>query len=171
MSLTNQPPPGGGPEPGGPKQRSWAEFLGDSLSPGLEKNILEVVLDKDKRGAFIVSDQECVRMMDKIGIDHRPGAQVEGVQICPNGRGVIYITMKKNIDLHQFCRYDAFEVTSTGVRSTIVKPVGKKEVVVSLRGVHPNTRDTVVMNYLSKLVRWSPVKLFMECLQLDPSKA
>ena len=109
-------------------------------------------------------------MMDKIGIDHRPGAQVEGVQICPNGRGVIYITMKKNIDLHQFCRYDAFEVTSTGVRSTIVKPVGKKEVVVSLRGVHPNTRDTVVMNYLSKFGKMVTSKVVHEVFAAGPLK-
>ena len=66
MSVTKQPPPGGGSEPGRPKQRSWAELLGDSLSPGLEKNILEVVLDKEKRGAYIVSEQDCVRMMGKI---------------------------------------------------------------------------------------------------------
>ena len=170
MSVTNQPPPGGGSEPGGPKQRSWAQFLGDSLSPGLEKNILEVVLDKDKRGAFIVSEQECVRVMGKIGIDLRPGAQVEGVQICPNGRGVIYITMRKNIDLHQFCRYDAFEVTSTGVRSTMVKPVGKKEVVVSLRGVHPNSRDTVVMNYLSRFGKMVTSKVVHEVFATGPLK-
>lgn len=49
--------------------------------------------------------------------------------------------MKKNIDLQQFCRYDAFEVTSSGIRSTMVKPVGKKEVVVTLRGVHPNSHE------------------------------
>ena len=150
--------------------RSWAELLGSSLSPGLEKNILEVVFEKDRRGGFLVSDEECVRMMGKLGIDQRFGGQVEGVEICPNGRGVILITMKKNIDLQQFCRYDAFEVTSSGIRSTMVKPVGKKEVVVTLRGVHPNSRDTVVMNYLSKFGKMVTNKVVHEVFGTGPLK-
>ena len=85
--------------------KSWAQLLGSSLPPGLEKNILEVVLDKDTRGPFIVSDVDCARIMGKLGIDQRPGVQVECVQICPNGRGVILITMKKDIQLQKFCRY------------------------------------------------------------------
>ena len=32
----------------------------------------------------------------------------------------------------------------------MVKPAGKREVVVSLRGLNPNTRDTAVMSYLSR---------------------
>ena len=133
-----------------PGRRSWAELLGSSLPPGLEKNILEVVLDKDKRGPFLVNEQECVKMMAKLGIDPRPGVHVEGVQICPSGKGVIFITMRKEVDLHQFCRYESFEITASGIRSTMVKPAGKRAVVVSSRGLHPNARDTAVMSYLSR---------------------
>ena len=89
--------PGGGAQGGG--GRSWAELLGSSLPSGLEKNILEIVLEKDVKGPFIVSDVDCARVMRKLGIDQRPGVHVESVQICPNGRGVIFITMKKDIDL------------------------------------------------------------------------
>ena len=148
--------------------RTWAQLLGSSLSPGLEKNVLEVMLDKDNRGGFVVSDVECVKMMAKLGIDTRPGVHAETVQICPNGRGVILITMKKDIDLQQFCRYDAFEVTSSGIRSTMVKPVGRKEVVVTLRGVHPNSRDTVVMNYLSKFGKMVTNKVVHEVFGTGP---
>ena len=139
-----------GREPGGGGKKSWAELLGSSLPSGLEKNILEVVLDKDVKGPFIVSDSDCARMMRKVGIDLRSGVHVEGVQICPNGRGCILITMNKEVQLQRFCRYDNFEVTSTGIRSTMVKPAGKKEVVVTMKGIHPNTRDCVVLNYLAK---------------------
>ena len=51
--------------------------------------------------------------MKKLGIDPMPGGQVEAVQICPNGRGVILITLKEGVNLDRFCRYDVLEVTSS----------------------------------------------------------
>ena len=53
--------------------RSWAELLGSSLPSSLNKNILEVCLDKDERGAFVVSQTDCARMMRKLGLDSVPG--------------------------------------------------------------------------------------------------
>ena len=35
----------------------------------------------------------------------------------------------------------------------MVKPAGKREVIVKLKGVHPNTMDDVVMDYLSKFAK------------------
>ena len=96
MAATNLEPPGlgspatgrGGHDPGGgggtapSKSRgSWAEVLGNTLTPGLNKNILEVVLEKDQRGGFTVSDHDCARVMQKIGLDMRPGVNVESVQL------------------------------------------------------------------------------------------
>ena len=144
---------------GGCTGRSWAERLGSSLPPGLDKNILEIVLDKDLRGPYIVSDKDCARIIGKLGIDSRPGGDLEGVQICPNGRGVILLTMKKDIQLDRFCRYETFQVTESGIRSIMVKPAGKKEVIVNLKGVPPNTRDSVVVEYLSKFGKLSTSKV------------
>ena len=59
-----------------------------------------------------------------------------------------FIQHKKEIDIGRFCRYDVLEVTSSGIRAINVKPAGKKEVVVNIRGLHPNTRDETVINYL-----------------------
>ena len=139
--------------------RPWAERLGSSLPPGLDKNILEIVLDKDTRGPYLVSDKDCARIIGKLGIDPRPGVHLEGVQICPNGRGLILLTMKKDIQLDRFCRYESFQVTDSGIRSTMVKPASKKEVIVNLKGVHPNTRDSVVVEYLSKFGKLSTSKV------------
>ena len=75
---------------------------------------------------------------------------VDGVQICPNGRGVIFLTLKPNLDIGRYCRYDVIEVTSTGIRAINVKPAGKREVVLNVRGLHPNTRDDIVTNHLKK---------------------
>ena len=134
MAASNKEPPGtvgttgahgdlgsgGGAPDGGVKGKfrgSWAEVLGSSITPGLNKNILEVVLEKDQRGGFIVSDHDCARVMMKIGLDMRPGVNVETVQICPNGRGVILITLKSDVNIGHFCRHEVFEVTTTGIRA------------------------------------------------------
>ena len=155
---------------GGGTGRSWAERLGSSLPPGLDKNILEIVLDKDTRGPYLVSDKDCARIIGKIGIDPRPGGILEGVQICPNGRGVILLTMSKDIQLEKFCRYETFQVTESGIRSTMVKPAGRREVIVNLKGVHPNTRDSVVVEYLSKFGKLSTSKVVYGLFSDGPLK-
>ena len=129
---------------------SWAERLGSTLPVSLTKNVLEVVLEKDEKGAFLVSEEDCARLLRRLGLDQRPGVQVEGVQICPGGRGVIFITLKDGVTVENFCRYDVFELSENGVRSIMVTPAGKKEGVVTLKGIHPNTRDSMVLDYLSK---------------------
>ena len=92
-------------------------------------------------------------MLRKLGLDPNPGVHVEGVQICPSGRGVIWITLKDAVRVENFCRYDVFELTATGIRSIMVKPAGKKGVVVTVKGIHPNTRDSMVLDYLSKFAK------------------
>ena len=141
---------GGGTGGEGRPGKSWAQLLGGSLPSTLNKNILEVVLEKDQRGAFVVSQEDCARLMRKIGLDLHPGVHLECVQVCPNGRGVILITLKDSVKIEQFCRYDVIEVTNSGIRSTIIKPAQKKEVVVTIKGIHPNTRDNTVLEYLAK---------------------
>ena len=42
------------------------------------------------------------------------------------------------------------DVTPSGIRAVHVKPAGRREVVVSVKGVHPNTREEVVLDYLAK---------------------
>ena len=142
----------GGPKLNGAwsKQNSWAEILSRSLPSRWQKNVLEVILEKDTRGSFNVSHEECAKFLNRIGIDSKPGVHVEEVQICPNGRGTILITLKKDVPINQFCRHDVVEVSKNGVRATNVKPVNKREVIINLRNLHPNTRDKTVINYLNK---------------------
>ena len=159
--------PVGGPEP---VRRSWASVLGGSLPARDNKNVLEVVLEKDVRGSYIVSESECADMMKKLGLDMRPGVHVEGVQICPQGRGVIFITLKKEIDITRFCRYEVLEVTRSGIRAVLVKPAVKREVIVTVKGVHPNTRDDVVLDYLGKFGKVSTSKVVYGVYSVGPLK-
>ena len=135
------------------RKESFASVLSRSVVSNSKKNVLEVILEKDVRGSFIVSDVECAKFLGKIGLDIRPGVHIEGVQICPNGRGVLYITLRDQIDISKFCRYDVIEVTSSGIRAVLSKPAGKRDVTVTLKGLHPSTGDQLVMSYLEKYGR------------------
>ena len=135
------------------KKMSWTAILERSLVRTASRNVLEVILEKDWRGSFSVSDSDCAQFLMKLGLDMRSGQQIEGVQICPSGRGVIYITLKDNVDISNFYRYDVVDVTSTGIRSVIVKSAGKREVVVTIKGIHPSTLDDIVFDYLENFGR------------------
>ena len=122
-----------------------------SLNIGLKSDLAGLLtLILVQKGAFIVGENDCARLLRRLGLDPNPGVHVEGVQICPTRRGVILITLKDDVQVENYCRYDVFEITESGIRSTMVKPAGKKEVVVTVKGIHPNTRDSVVLDYLSK---------------------
>ena len=63
------------------KQPSWAQKLGSNLPSHWDKNVLEVVFQKEGLGAFVVSDEECAKLIKKLGLDPRPGP-VESVQFA-----------------------------------------------------------------------------------------
>ena len=132
-----------------PPKKSWADVLGSSLPPSWSKNVLELSLEKDEKGPFSVGEGDCAKLMSKLGMA-ADGGLVEAVQICPNGRGVIFITLKNNVSLEKFLISDIIQVTQAGVRVVHIKPAGKREVIVTLRGLHPNVKDQSVLDYLSK---------------------
>ena len=78
---------------------------------------------------------------------------MEAIQICPTGRGVILITFKQGVNLEQFSRYDVLQVTRSGIRAVHVKPAGKRDVIITIKGLHPNTKDEGVIDYLNKYGR------------------
>ena len=135
-----------------------------------KRNVLEVVLEKDERGSFTVSETDCAKLLYKLGFDMRPGAQVEGLQICPNGRGVLYITLKDHVDISKYCRYDVIDVTNTGIRATLIKPAGKRESVVTLKGVHPTTADNVIIDYMEKFGKLVSKKIIYGTFSEGPLK-
>ena len=94
-----------------------------------------------------------------MGVNSKPGVHVEEIQICPNGRGVIFVTLRKDVAIEQFCRYDVIEENNRGVHAINMKPLNKREVIVSIKNIHPNTRDDIVLDYLSKYGKISTNKV------------
>ena len=88
MAAHNEPPgeppgrprgEGGGTRDGEGKRPSWAQLLGSNLPTSWDKNVLEVILDKDERGSFNVGHEDTARLLRKLGLDNRPGVHVESV--------------------------------------------------------------------------------------------
>ena len=89
-------------------RKSGATILGGNLPKRNDNNVLEVALEKEARGSFTVTEKECAHMMGKLGLDPRPGVHEEAAQICPQSRGVIFITLRKELDPIRYCRHDVF---------------------------------------------------------------
>ena len=130
--------------------RSYAALLSSNLPSAWNKIVLEIVLEKDFKGPFNVSESDCARVISKLGLDSRPGVQVEAIQICPNGRGSLLITLKNEVIIENYCSHDVFEVSQSGIRAVHIKPASKRDVIVTVQGLHPNTRDDGVVDYLNK---------------------
>ena len=79
-------------------------------------------------------------------------------------------TLKKNVQIEQFCRHDVLEVTESGIRSNLIKPAGRREVVVNVKGIHPNTMDNTVLEYLSKFGRVVTTKVVHGIFSEGPLK-
>ena len=106
------------------------------LSFKVKQNVLEVALQKDSKGGFSVSDGDCAKLLTRIGLDQRPGVHLEEIQICPNGKGVILITLRKGVDITKFCTYDVLEVTTSGMCAVNIKQAGRKDAVITVKGIH-----------------------------------
>ena len=59
-------------EKGSEAKKSWAAVLGQGLPQREDRNVLEVVLEKDHKAPFTVTDSECFNLMGKLGLDQRP---------------------------------------------------------------------------------------------------
>ena len=122
---------------------SWASLLGDSLPTRNDKNVMEIVLEKDFKGMYNASEEEVAKVLQKLGADLRPGVHIEGVQICPLGKNVIQVTLNKNVDMSRFCNKDVFEIKEGG-RISQIRQSGKREVILTIKVLHPNTADGVI---------------------------
>ena len=128
---------------------------------------MEILLEKDERGVFDVSDNEVARLLQKLGVSLEN--HVEMVQICPLGRNTIQVTLKKNIPMDKFFNRDAY-VVKAGVRVSQVRAAGQKEVVILVKGLHPQTSDALVINYLRCMGKVEKTKVVLDTYSEGPLK-
>ena len=146
---------------------TWASLLGANLPTRNDKNVMEIILEKDVKGNFSASDQEVAKLLQKLGADLRPGVHIEGVQICPMGRNVIQVTLNKNVEIEKFCNKQLLEI-KPGLRVAQIRPSGRREVVLLIKGLHPNTLDETVIRYLRCMGKVEKAKVILDTYREGP---
>ena len=110
-----------------------------------DKNILEVRLERTSSARFSLTMLEVEGLLKKLGIDN---SHFLGVSACPEGKGVVYITLHPSVDINRFLFKNEAYIVKEGVQTSVIRPAGKKDVFVTVSGLHPNTRDQAVIRYL-----------------------
>ena len=158
FSGRNPGGPGGGPGGGlgggnGIGGRgSYAGIASINTSVRDNKNVLEVRLERDEGNKFYLSISEIESLLVKLGID---SSHFHGVSACPEGKGVVFITLHSAVDINRFLSRQEAYILKKGVQTTYIRPAGKKEVSVFISGLHPNTREQAVVRYLAAHEKFS----------------
>ena len=137
---------GGGPGWPGGGRGSYAGIASINTSVRENKNILEVRLEKTDGARFNLSMPETESLLVKLGID---SCHFLGVSSCPEGKGVVYITLHSSVNINRYLNKQEAYILKEGVKTLRIFPAGKKEISVSISGLHPNTKDQAVIRYLA----------------------
>ena len=131
------------PNPGDRQQTSYSDKLKMNVkkSERLSRKVLEITLEKEKRESFVkVENADVAKLASRLGIDL--ASDMEGYQICPGNSLKILFWMKNSVNLDRFCKDEVFRV-SDGVRTGYIRPMDRKEVIVTVKGINFNTPDSL----------------------------
>ena len=84
---------------GGPGTTSYVSIASINNSVRDEKNVLEIRLEKSENARLNLSMEETERLLVKLGID---SSHFLGVSSCPEGKGVVFITLHPSVDIKRF---------------------------------------------------------------------
>ena len=125
--------------------RSYSNITAINTSVRDKKNVLKVRLERQQGVSFRLSQLEVETLLVRLGID---GSQFEGVSACPEGKPVVLITLHPSVNIKRFLYRNESYVVKEGLRTTSIRPAGRKDVLVTVLGLHPNTKDQAVIRYL-----------------------
>ena len=151
VSIVGQGP---GPGPSGgdgggklhPAKKSYSGIASINKSVRENKNILEVRLKRAEGARFNLTTVEAEGLLVKLWNDI---THFTGVSSCPEGKGVVYITLHPSVNINRFLRKNEAYILKEGIQTSVIRSAGKKEVSVMVTGLHPNTKDQAVLRYLA----------------------
>ena len=137
------------PGPSAPAQMlmSYSDKMKLNLkrSERLKRKVLEI--NVESQGNFKLEEEDVAKLMTRLGID--PKSHMEGFQICPGNSRKILIWLTDSCDISKYCKDESFRINET-VRTGVIRPMDRKEVTVTIKGLNFNTPDNLVIDYLSK---------------------
>ena len=75
--------------------------------------------------------------------------EVEGSFVLYGNTPVIIILCKAGVNLEKFCLSESIAITKN-MSTGIIRPAGKHDVMVTVCGLHWNTSDSLVQEYIQK---------------------
>ena len=137
----------GGVEGGGSSAslpiNKWASRPKVSISRNerLKRNVLEINLDIEVKTAKMEKDL-LAKLFTRMGIK---SGELEGFQIK---RKKVFAWLLEGTDLGRFLTDECFQV-GPGMKTSVIKPMDKKEVQVLISGININTPDSFLFSYLA----------------------
>ena len=108
----------------------------------LKRNVLEININIDEKGGKI--EKEAVaKLFSCMGL--KAGGDLEGFQIK---RRKVYAWLLEGSDLGKYCTDEVFMITP-GIKTTLIKPMDRREVQVTISGLNINTPDSFIFSYVS----------------------
>ena len=139
--MTTKESTGSGPP------RSWSSVASLNVSQRNHTNTLEIRLETEDGVQCALSNEEIERLLRRLNIG---ASDFTSVQAYPERRNVVFITLANNINLNRFTdNHTESFILKQGIRTTTLKHASKKEVNVHIFGLHPDTKDEVVIRYLN----------------------
>ena len=125
---------------------SYSSITSINTSVRDKKNILEVKLEKVEGSTFRLTLEETENLLKRLNIDN---SHFLGVSACPEGKPVVLITLHPSVDINKFLNKNESYIVKEGVRTTTIRQEGKKDKLIKISGLHPNTKDQAVIKYLA----------------------
>lgn len=128
----------------------------------LKRNVLEITFDRNVDANYNINEVNVHKLLTKLGINVH--SHVQAYQIYPGRQFHMEVWMESGVDLDRFCKEEIFEV-SEGIKTSFIRPAGRKDVTVSIKGIKFNTPDDLVIDYLNK--KLYPMRSSMKSLKKD----
>ena len=137
----------GGVEGGGkvdsPPVNKWANRPKVTISRNerLKRNVLEINLEIDVKAGKI-EKESLAKLFTRMGV--RTG-ELEGFQIK---RRKVFAWLVEGTDLARFITDQCYQI-APGMKTSVIKPMDKREVQVLILGININTPDSFLFSYLA----------------------
>ena len=136
-------------------------------SERLSRKVLEVTLEVDNHVQVKVEEKDAAKVAARIGIDLVN--DLEGYQICPGNSKKLVFWIKEGRNLDRFCKDEVFRV-APGIRTGFIRPMDRRQVVVTVKGLNFNSPDSLVIEYFNKHGKVTNPKVIYDVAKDGPFK-